>query len=386
MRKAWTVSWSALLAVGAISLPLLASTASTVAASPRTRPPIGKQLAELEGSGTVAGADFGMSVAISGTTLVAENEHTLYVFTKTATGWKQAAEWTDSDTFDFSLSVAISGTTLVVSGYGPVVYVFTKTATGWKQAAGLQGSGTGAEIGFGGRVAISGATVVVGAPGFAKDAGRAYVFTKTATGWKQAAELQGGSDTVAGGYDFGTSVAISGTTVVVGTDSEADDGVESGGPLYVFTKTAGRWKQAVELRGNFGRSVAISGTTLVVGDPVDVVDGQAYVFTKTATGWKQAAELQGSDTYYGDKFGYSVGISGATVVVGDYQAGSHGTGGRAYMFTKTATGWKQAAELKGSDTTAGDEFGYSVDISGTTVVVGAPCHARLVGGAYVFEA
>jgi len=67
---------------------------------------------------------------------------------------------------------------------------------------------------FGGSVAISGTTAVVGAEGHASDAGRAYVFTKTAASWKQVAELKG-SDTVADD-DFGNSVAISGTTAVVG--------------------------------------------------------------------------------------------------------------------------------------------------------------------------
>ena len=52
--------------------------------------------------------------------------------------------------------------------------------------------------------------------------------------------------------------------------------------------------------------------------------------------------------------------------------GYAGHAGRAYVFTKTGAGWKQAAELKGSDTAAGDYFGYSVAISGTTAVVGAP--------------
>jgi hypothetical protein len=58
------------VAVGAVSLPLLANTTSAVAASARTTPSIGTQLAELKGSDTVAGDSFGGSVAISGTTLV----------------------------------------------------------------------------------------------------------------------------------------------------------------------------------------------------------------------------------------------------------------------------------------------------------------------------
>jgi hypothetical protein len=81
-----------------------------------------------------------------------------------------------------------------------------------------------------------------------------------------------------------------------------------------------------------------------------------------------------------------VAISGTTAVVGCSNAN------RAYVFAKTAAGWVQVAELKGSDTVdhsrtyLGDYFGGSVAISGTTIVVGAEGHARSAGRAYVFEA
>jgi hypothetical protein len=70
MRGVRVTGLLVLVAVGAISLPLLASTTSAVAASPRTTPPIGTQLAELKGSDTVADDEFGASLAISGTTAI----------------------------------------------------------------------------------------------------------------------------------------------------------------------------------------------------------------------------------------------------------------------------------------------------------------------------
>jgi hypothetical protein len=56
------------------------------------------------------------------------------------------------------------------------------------------------------------------------------------------------------------------------------------------------------------------------------------------------------------------------------------------VFTNTATGWKQAVKMKGSDTVAADYFGYSVAISGTTAIVGADGHAKSAGRAYLFDA
>ncbi|MGO9198483.1 MAG: FG-GAP repeat protein [Acidimicrobiales bacterium] len=399
LRNSGIAALPMLVAVGAISLPLLASTASAAAASPRTTPPIGTQLAELKGSDTSAMDYFGSSVAISGTRLIvgayghAKQGGRAYVFTKTATGWKQAAELKGSDSAVgdwFGISVAISGTTAFVGAPGHAksagrAYVYTELAHGWRQTAELEGSDIVAGDYFGMSVAISGKTAVVGAWNHARGSGRAYVFTKTAAGWKQAAELKG-SDTVA--FDaFGISVAISASTVVVGAWYHAINA----GRAYVFAKTTAGWKQIAELEGSdtvvmdyFGTSVAISGSTIIVGAQSHAANaGRAYVFTKTAAGWKQAAELKGSDTVATDYFGESVAISANCAVVG---APVHAkSAGRAYLFTKTASGWRQIAELKGSDTVAFDYLG-PVSISGGTAIAGAGGHARNAGRAYVFQA
>jgi hypothetical protein len=291
----------------------------------------------------------------------------------------------------FGIRVAISGTTAIVGANGHAsdagrAYVFTGTAFGWKQTAELKGSDTVAGD-YLGSVAISGTTAVVGAEGHASDAGRAYVFTETAFGWTQVAELDG-SDTVAGNA-FGNSVAISGTTAIVGAFGAAG----SAGRAYVFTGTPTGWKQTAELKGSagaggFGGSVAISGTTVIVGAfGPNKEPGRAYVFTKTGAAWKQVAELEGSDSVAGDSFGISVAISGTTAVVGAFDHAN--LAGRAYVFTKTGASWKQVAELVGSDTVAFDDFGTSVAISGTTAVVGAtafePVKANVIGRAYLFS-
>jgi len=389
-----------LIAVGAISLPLLASPASAIGAKSRTTVPIGKQLAELKGSDTVAADGFGVSVAISGTTVMVgapgygKSAGRAYLFARSGAIWNQTVELKGSDTVAgdyFGYSVVVSGTTAVVGSPGYAkdagrAYVFTNTASGWKQVAELKGSDTVAGDYFGYSVVVSGTTAVVGSPGYAKTAGRAYVFTDTTSGWKQTAVLKG-SDTGAN-EGFGYSVAISGAAAVVG----APVYTKNAGRAYVFTDTSSGWKQAAELKGSdtvasdgFGISVAISGTTALVGaDGHAKQSGRAYVFTNTASGWKQAAELKGSDTVAADGFGISVVISGATAIAG---APDHAKqSGRAYVFTNTASGWKQAAELKGSDTVAEDGFGVSVVISGTTVVVGAPDRAKDAGQAYLFKA
>lgn len=137
--------------------------------------------------------------------------------------------------------------------------------------------------------------------------------------------------------------------------------------------------------GLFGKSVAVSGATVVVGSPGDAQSpGAAIVFSRTANGWSEVTGLMAWDGVIGDSFGFSVALSGSTAVVGAPGVVSTptvvGSPGRAYVFTDTAKGWLQTAELKGSNTVTGDNFGYSVAISGTTVVVGSPGHSKFAGG------
>jgi hypothetical protein len=107
------------------------------------------------------------------------------------------------------------------------------------------------------------------------------------------------------------------------------------------------------------------------------------VFTQTAQGWHQTAELRGSDTVANDLFGSAIAVSGTTLVARTSVPDSYA--GRGYVFTQTAKGWSQTAELKGSDTVAHDAFGVSVAVSGSEIVVGASVHAWATGRAYVFE-
>jgi hypothetical protein len=261
-----------------------------------------------------------------------------------------------------------------------------------KQLAELVGADTVPGDNFGFSVAVSGSTAVVGAPFHANNAGRAYVFTDAHGAWTQTAELVG-SGTVSGD-DFGCSVAVSGSTVVVGAPGSP---VAPAGRAYVFTDAHGAWTQTAELVGSdtvsgdsFGFAVAVSGSTVVVGgDTHSKGAGRAYVFTESKGTWAQTAEMVGSDTVSEDAFGASVAVSGSTVVISAF--GHAKRGGRAYVFTESKGAWAQVAEMAGSATAAvgysgySVDFGYSVAVSGTMALVGAPVHAHGAGRVYVFK-
>jgi hypothetical protein len=319
------------------------------------------------------------------------------VFSRAGSGWKQAAVLTVSgvSSDDFGGAAAISGRTILVAADGQDggrVYVFARAGAGWKQTAVLRGSDVTplTESGgddFGRSVAVSGATAVVGDDQHDKAAGRAYVFTRTSAGWRQAAVLTA-SDTRPGD-EFGAAVAVSGTTVLVGA---ADHG-DLAGRAYVFARGRAGWRQVAELAGSdtrrgdaFGAAVSIWGDLAVVGASSYYrggMRGRAYVFDRTGKGWRQAAELSGSGVqtfYQADEFGDSVGIYGHDVIVGD--PGASGSTGYAYFYASTRSGWKQTALLKGPVTYG--QFATSVGIWRGTAVVTDLGHGKILGTAYVF--
>ena len=142
----------------------------------------------------------------------------------------------------------------------------------------------------------------------------------------------------------------------------------------------------------FGFEVAVSGDTAVVGafrdDDKGTESGSAYVFVRSGTTWTQQAKLLASDGAAGDEFGFSVAVSGDTAVVGAFRDDDKGTeSGSAYVFVRSGTTWTQQAKLLASDGRLFDIFGISIAVSGDTVVVGASFdddNGSASGSAYVF--
>lgn len=390
------------------------------------------QDAYLKASNAGGGDNFGNSVAVSGTTIVV------------------GAFYEDSNETTVTNTDGTASTNNSAADAG-AVYVFQRENSGdWVQDAYLKASNAESGDNFGQSVAISGSILVVGAgledsgqtiitntdgaapaDNNALSAGAVYVFKREASGnWVQDACLKASN---AGAEDqFGTAVAVSGSTVVVGAPNERSnqtsitntDGVASGndsasfsGAVYVFKREAnGDWVQDAYLKASnsgagdhFGWAIAVSGSTVVVGalteasnqTTVTNTDGAAsaddsasnagavYVFKRETSGdWLQDAYLKAANPGLGDFFGWAVGVSGSTVVVGatleesdqtsitnvDGTASSNndaGGAGAVYVFKREASGdWVQDAYLKAPNAGGGDNFSFSLSVSGSTVVVG----------------
>jgi len=214
------------------------------------------------------------------------------------------------------------------------------------------------------------------------------------------AELSGNN--TATNDEFGYSVAMSGSTIVVGTLRNGD-----AGSAYVFERfSPGGWEQVVRLVPNdaqtgdlFGYAVAIDADTAIICSRLDddngLSSGSAYIFERDLDGpnmWGERTKITPLDPNATDGFGNAVDTSGDIVVVGssnDDDAGSQS--GSAYIFSRDELGanqWGQVAKLVASDAAAGDHFGFAVGISGTHAIVGAPDDADAganSGAAYIFD-
>ena len=247
---------------------------------------------------------------------------------------------------------------------------------------------------FGTSVAISGDSAIVGAYGDGLSSGSVYIFQQNAGVWSEAQKLTASDREISD--NFGFSVAISGDTAIIGASSDGDNG-SSSGSVYIFQQNAGVWSEAQKLTASdgaaydkFGYSVAISGDTAIVGahgdDDNGSSSGSVYIFQQNAGVWSEAQKLTASDGEVSDNFGISVAIFGDSTFVGAY--GDEFYSGSVYIFQQNAGVWSEAQELTASDGAASDLFGYSVAISGDTAVIGASSdddNGSSSGSAYIFQ-
>jgi hypothetical protein len=298
-------------------------------------------------------------------------------------------------------------------------------------AQAVYGKASNSASSFGVRVAISGDTLAVGAPGESSGAtgvngnqsdtsapasGAVYVFKRTGGTWMQQAYIKA-SNTQAGD-DFGASVAVDGDTLTVGAPHEdssatsingnqADNSMMDAGAVYVFQRSGTAWVQQAYIKpldteagDEFGGSIALSGGTLAVGAVGEAssatgIDGDAtssgayhsgavYVFQRFSTTWGQQAYIKASNSRAGTYFGDKVALfedtlaasapyeaSSATGVNGDQTFQNTSNAGAVYVFQRTGTAWSQQAYVKASNTQANQFFGVSVAISGNTLAIGA---------------
>jgi hypothetical protein len=350
------------------------------------------------------------AVAIGGNTVAASPVGgSVYVYVKPAGGWRsmtQSVVLTPSNPTvapNFGSSIAIAGNTIVVgcdqatvgsNSLQGALYVYVEPAGGWTnmtETAILTASDGVAYDLLGVSVAIDGNTIVGGSDS------EADVFVKPAGGWvtgTQTAKL-----TYTGPTQLGR-VAVAGNTVVAAVEVS---GPEQGG-VAVFVKPPAGWADMTETASLYTGVKVISGVvglvidgdTVAGGEPDISPDGVShagavYVWVKPAAGWSNmlpTAELTASNGSANASLGLSVGINNAAIVAGAPEAnvGSNREQGAVYVFNKPSGGWgnmTESSELTLTGGTSASLFGFSLGLSGGTLVGGAP-FTTTGGAAYIF--
>lgn len=284
----------------------------------------------------------------------------------------------DGKSLDARMLVAEQSIVIAVDDFGARYPLYIDPLLGAEQAKLTPADGAASDD-FGSAVANSADTAVVGARwadvGGNTDQGAAYVFVRSGATWSQQAKLTASDG--AANDKFGASVSISGDTLVVGT------GTLGSGAVYVFARTGTTWSQQAKLTASdatqfFGWSVSVEDNKLVVGAPGTTIgsnaaQGAVYVFARSGSTWSQQAKVTSSDGATLDQFGYRVALSGDTFVAGAFgdDLGASADQGSAYVFARSGFVWLEQAKLTASDGAADDKFGVAVAIAGDTVAVGA---------------
>jgi len=223
-------------------------------------------------------------------------------------------------------------------------------------------------------VAVAGSLIGIGAP-FASPGGVTYAGEAYVLNTSSGASYMLYSPAPVYPGQFGSAIAIGGGYVFVGAPGESDPlnpNDTGAGAVYVFSASTGGLVTTLvspnaRFQGFFGFSVAVSGNTLVVGGPNETLaginSGLAYVFLLHT--WTSLT-LTSPSPVSGGMFGDAVAVSGADVVVGAPNEGVS-EAGNAYVYS-SSTGdllWTLPH-------TGGCSFGFSVAMGGPTIVVGAP--------------
>ena len=337
----------------------------------------------------------------------------LYSITAAGQAWPLTAklESTDKQTDDNNAySVEIVGNLAVTGAYhhdldgsggnsmnnagAAYVYEYDTATKTWTQQAKLLAADRSATALFGYDVAIFGSYIVVGAPQDSSSCGAAYVYERGTGGtWSQVKKLVATSRRASD--RFGTSVAISGDWILVGAHHEDEDvndmnALNNCGSAFFFYRNGGGWDSVQKVvasdrsvNSEFGIDVGMDGFRAIVGsyrhdnDTVGIEKGAAYAFSFNGSAWVQSKQLEASDRMRDDEFGWSVDVSGSYFIVGSPkndldESGSNAmiNTGAVYIYDETNS-WAES-KLVSSDRADQDNFGQSVSIAGDRAVGGAP--------------
>ncbi len=322
----------------------------------------------------------------------------------------------------FGYSLAADNTTLVVGVPGEgstnsnplddtannagAVYVYDRNSDGdWSTPHYIKSPNPSADDRFGASVALSGNTLVVGAPSDASntqmladknnnaaDAGAIYIYSRSGSDWTFSHYLK--SPNPEAGDHFGEAIAIYNNQIVIGAPLKDQTGQADAGVVYVAELNDNHWALQQTITATnpttssyFGRAVAINENHLAIGSPgtdADTVSnsGVVYLYQLQDMVWTQIQHIEAANADSGDGFGSVIALAGGTLAISalgedsefsiDPSDNTLNDAGAVYVFEYDQIDWQQTAFLKASTAGAGDAFGTSLSLSNNRLAVGAP--------------
>ena len=417
-----------------------------------------------------SGDYFGASVNISSTTrfIVGARNHdgaglatgAAYIFEEIMGVWTEMATLKADDGAignAFGDSVALSGDVAIIGApknttnalLSGASYVFIYDGVDWNQSQKLFASDGAYNDRFGGKVAITGDTIIVGAPGDDDEdtnAGSIYGYSLAEGMWSNNSKVYEGLNTDR--LFFGVDVSLDGDRALIGT-SHSNRIVNNTGVAYIYDYINNVWELSATLKADdgvagddFGRSVSLLGDRAVIGAPFNELNntstnyGAAYVFNLQAGDWVQTEKLfanqlvnslrfgthvelgpdriliaSGIDRVYAfdlvgsiwnetlfrqfdeeGQIGYadSISMDGDRILIGapDSRDEFDVKTGAVYIYDYENGLWSETIKIRANDGGFGDAFGYDVSLSGNRALIGARYsdnNGLNTGSAYIFE-
>lgn len=284
----------------------------------------------------------------------------------------------------FGAGVAMSGDRVVTASLLlDELSIFVRSGSQWTlESTVAMGNSARLALNYRGGMDLDGDTLVVAHTGGFCCPDGVRVFQRSGTSWLTQADLTSSSSLDDVGW--ARSVALDGDTLAVGSEFggmlDVNDQV---GSVTIFRRTGTTWDSGYritpsdgQITDRFGWSVDISGDTLIAGAPFrddfGLSSGAAYVFEWDGIDWVETVRLNQFDAVTQDWFGESVSIDGERIVVGAPLKGHGGefqNSGAVYPYERQNGVWVGTGKLRPGDTAGDQRFGDFVDLEGDSLVV-----------------
>ena len=274
-------------------------------------------------------------------------------------------------------------------------YVFERESGDlWEQAAKLIANDGQNSDYFGSDVGVSGDWAVVGASGYDRRRGAAYVFQRSGESWQQRQKIIPGGSSARS--VFGGSVSIDAGYMAVGAPDHFKSGSSTvrSGAVFVYALNGGNWSQQSFIQPGtvgsvdyFGHAVAIKGNLLAMSAPGDgQLRGEVYIYRRDGSNWVQQQRLTPGDGSVGDGFGLALSMDADWLAVGSpHDDISVSNQGSVYLYRRNGNSFSFEGKVTAADPRVSQMFGFSVSVVEGNLLVGAPGDRRGAGSAYRFE-